>query len=114
MSIRQNLEKIRQEIPDNVTLVAVSKTMPVRAIREAYGAGQRHFGENRVQEMILKQPQLPGDILWHMIGHLQTNKVKYIISFVHLIHSVDSWKLMQVIDREAGKQGIVLRALATD
>ena len=108
MSISSNIEKLRKEIPVGVTLVAVSKTMPVEIIREAYDAGQRDFGENRVQELLAKVPELPPDINWHMIGHLQTNKVKYIAPFVHLIHSVDSLKLLRVMEREAAKAGRTL------
>ncbi|CAN5433605.1 YggS family pyridoxal phosphate-dependent enzyme [soil metagenome] len=87
----------------NVTLVAVSKTQPVSALMELYNVGQRHFGENKVQEMLLKQEQLPADIHWHLIGHLQRNKVRYIAPFVHLIHSVDSLLLLQEIDKQAAK-----------
>ena len=86
-----------------VTLVAVSKTKPVEDILELYNLGQRDFGENYVQELLSKQPQLPGDIRWHYIGHLQSNKVKYIIPFVHLIHGVDSFKLLKEIDKQAQK-----------
>lgn len=101
--IAQNIEKVLNEIPDNIQLVAVSKTKPVEVIKEAYDAGFRIFGENRVQELIEKQPQLPDDIRWHMIGHLQTNKVKYIASFVDMIESVDSLKLLNTINKEAEK-----------
>ncbi len=102
--IRENLLRIRKELPDYVTLVAVSKTKPVEDILEAYQAGQRDFGENKVQEMVDKKDHLPEDIRWHMIGHLQTNKVKYIVPFVTLIHSVDSLKLMHTIHKEAVKR----------
>jgi len=102
--IGENLQRIRKELPDHVTLVAVSKTKPVEDILEAYQAGQRDFGENKVQEMVDKKDHLPQDIRWHMIGHLQTNKVKYIVPFVTLIHSVDSLKLMQTIHKEAVKR----------
>ena len=87
----------------NITLVAVSKTKPVEAIRELYDLGQREFGENYVQELVDKQTQLPTDIKWHFIGHLQTNKVKYIAPFVHLIHGVDSFKLLKEINKQAEK-----------
>lgn len=107
MSVQENLNQLRKEIPSHVTLVAVSKTMPVEVIREAYNAGQRDFGENRVQELLAKQPLLPADIRWHMIGHLQTNKVKYIVPFVSMIQSVDSLKLMRIVNREAEKNGKV-------
>ena len=103
MGIKENLEKIRKEIPASVTLCAVSKTMPVEDILEAYHAGQRIFGENKAQELISKQPQLPSDIEWHFIGHLQTNKVKYLVPFVSLIHSVDSLKLLKEIDKQSAK-----------
>lgn len=88
---------------DNVILVAVSKTKPIADIRELYDLGQRHFGENYVQELVEKQTQLPGDIHWHFIGHLQSNKIKYIASFVHLIHGVDSLKLLKEINKQAQK-----------
>ena len=90
MSISDNIQKIRNSIPNNVTLVAVSKTKPIDSILEAYGAGQKVFGENKVQEMTQKAELLPKDIEWHMIGHLQTNKVKFIAPYVSLIHAVDS------------------------
>ncbi len=95
MSILENIRKLKAEIPGHVDIIAVSKRKPVEDIMEAYEAGHRLFGENRVQELIEKQPLLPGDINWHMIGHLQTNKVKYIAGFVDMIHSVDSLKLAQ-------------------
>lgn len=103
MSIAQNLQKIKAELPEQVTLVAVSKTKPTEDILEAYQAGQRIFGENKVQEMTDKWEQLPKDIQWHMIGHLQTNKVKYLIPYVQLIHGVDSLKLLQEINRQAAR-----------
>lgn len=103
MSITERINKIRAELPDGVTLVAVSKTHSAEAIREAYDGGQRIFGESRPQELKAKYEALPRDIEWHMIGHLQTNKVKYIAPFISLIHSVDSIRLLEVIDREAGK-----------
>ncbi len=92
--------------PSEVTLVAVSKTKPVEMIREAYDSGVRDFGENKVQEMMEKQEQLPGDIRWHMIGHLQRNKVKYLIGKVHLIHSVDSLRLAEEISAQSVKRGV--------
>lgn len=103
MGIAENLSRLRKEIPGRVRIVAVSKTMPVSAILEAYHEGQRAFGENKVQELVEKQKQLPADFEWHMIGHLQTNKVKLIVPFIHLIHSVDSLKLLSVINAEAGR-----------
>ncbi len=101
--IELQLEHVRTELPSNVTLIAVSKTKPISALQEAYNAGQRHFGENKVQEMVEKAQQLPADIKWHLIGHLQTNKVKYMAGFVHLIHGVDSLKLLLEIDKQAAK-----------
>ena len=109
--IKEKLAEIRKEIPEHVTLIAVSKTKPVSALEEAYIAGQRHFGENKVQEMFDKYEQLPKDIQWHLIGHLQTNKVKYIAPFVHLIHSVDSLKLLSEIDKQAKKNNRVIDCL---
>ncbi|MBT8385530.1 MAG: YggS family pyridoxal phosphate-dependent enzyme [Bacteroidia bacterium] len=103
MSIADNLKHIKDDLPDDVTLVAVSKTKPIKTILEAYNAGQIIFGENKVQEMVDKQKELPKDIKWHMIGHLQRNKVKYMASFVSLIHGVDSLKTLQEIDKQAKK-----------
>ncbi|MBN3034097.1 MAG: YggS family pyridoxal phosphate-dependent enzyme [Bacteroidales bacterium] len=106
-----NLRKIRGSIPDHVTIVAVSKTVDPERIMELYNSGQRAFGENRAQELITKQPRLPGDIEWHFIGHLQTNKVKNIIPFVHMIQSVDSLKLLAEINRQAEKHGRTIDCL---
>ncbi len=103
MNIAANLAEIKAKLPPHVRLVAVSKTKPAEAIREAYNAGQRIFGENYVQELCSKQPLLPDDIEWHLIGHLQTNKVKYIAPFITCIQSVDSEKLLNEIDKEARK-----------
>jgi PLP dependent protein len=111
MSVRDNLKQLYREIPPNVKIVAVSKTMPVEIILEAYQAGHRLFGENKSQELIAKQPVLPGDILWHFIGHLQTNKVKYIAPFVEMIESVDSLKLLLEIDKQAEKNGRMIKCL---
>lgn len=105
MSIAYQLSFVRNTLPEDVTLVAVSKTHPAEAIREAYDAGHRIFGESRPQELREKYEALPKDIEWHMIGHLQTNKVKYIAPFVTLIHSVDSARLAGTIQREAAKCG---------
>ena len=99
MSIQKKIEDIKQELPPSVVLIAVSKTHPAEAIMEAYNGGQRDFGENRPQELVAKYEALPRDIRWHMIGSLQTNKVKYIAPFVYLIHSVDSEKLLEVINK---------------
>ncbi len=101
MSVSQNLIEIKSKLPENVTLVAVSKTKPVAEIREAYDAGQRIFGENKIQEMAGKFDQMPKDIPWHMIGHVQTNKVKFMAPFVSLVHGVDSLKLLAEINKQA-------------
>lgn len=103
MSIKQNLQNIKSTLPEHVALVAVSKTKSVEDIMEAYNAGQRAFGENKVQEMVEKYEQLPKDIEWHMIGHLQRNKVKYMAHFVRLVHGVDSFKLLKEINKQAKK-----------
>ncbi|WP_369048582.1 YggS family pyridoxal phosphate-dependent enzyme [Tenacibaculum sp. UWU-22] len=109
--IKENLEKIITTIPKNVTLVAVSKTKPIADIKEAYHAGQRIFGENKVQEMAAKYEALPKDIQWHMIGHLQRNKVKYMAPFVSLIHGVDSFKTLQEINKQAKKHNRIINCL---
>lgn len=111
MSIKSELENIKSALPPHVTLVAISKTHPVEVVMEAYNAGQRIFGENKVQEMVSKYEAMPKDIQWHLVGHLQTNKVKFITPFVSLIHSVDSLKLLGVIDKEAEKQKRVVDCL---
>lgn len=103
MSITQNLNIIKSQLPENVTLVAVSKTKPISDLMEAYQAGQRIFGENKIQEMTEKWEAMPKDIQWHMIGHVQTNKVKFMAPFVSLIHGVDSLKLLQEINKQAQK-----------
>lgn len=109
--VKENLEHIRKKINDEVILVAVSKTKPASLVMEAYEAGQRHFGENYVQELIEKHAQLPKDIYWHMIGHLQSNKVKYIAPFVHLIHGIDSLKLLKEVNKQAAKNNRVIDCL---
>jgi pyridoxal phosphate enzyme (YggS family) len=101
MSIQNNLLEIKSSIPTHVSLVAVSKTKPVADLMEAYNAGQRMFGENKIQEMTDKWQQMPKDIEWHMIGHVQSNKVKYMVPYVKLIHGVDSLKLLKEINRQA-------------
>ncbi|WP_121809645.1 YggS family pyridoxal phosphate-dependent enzyme [Mucilaginibacter kameinonensis] len=112
MSIADNIKSLKKETEaDKVILLAVSKTKPVTDIQEAYDAGQRLFGENLVQEMVEKHDQLPKDIEWHLIGHLQTNKVKYIAPFVSMIQSVDSLKLLQEINKHAEKAGRVIDCL---
>ena len=103
MSIKSEIERLRSELPEGVKLLAVSKFHPVEALQEAYDAGQRAFGESRPQELKAKQAVLPDDIEWHMIGHLQTNKVKYIAPYVHLIESLDSERLAEAIEKEAAK-----------
>ncbi|MCK4663797.1 MAG: YggS family pyridoxal phosphate-dependent enzyme [Bacteroidales bacterium] len=111
MSISNNISNIYKNLPDNVKLVAVSKTKPEKMILEAYNCGHKIFGENKVQELTQKQPKLPDDIEWHMIGHLQTNKVKYIAQFIHLIHSVDSFKLLKTINKEGLKNNRTINCL---
>ncbi len=111
MSIKNNLQKIKSQIPSNVTVVAVSKTKPVSDLMEAYNAGQRIFGENKIQEMTEKWEQMPKDIQWHMIGHVQTNKVKFMAEYVSLIHGVDSLKLLQEINKQAKKNNRVIDCL---
>ena len=111
MSIGNNLEKLRKTIPSYVKIVAVSKTKPAEDILKAYETGHRTFGENKVQELIAKQPLLPENIRWHMIGHLQTNKVKYIAPFVDMIESVDSLKLLREINKQALKNNRVIKCL---
>lgn len=111
MNISENIKKFTSELGPAITLVAISKTKPYEDILEAYQAGQRHFGENKVQEMTDKWEQLPKDIKWHMVGHVQTNKVKYMAPFVDLVHAVDSMKLLKEIDKEAGKNNRSINCL---
>jgi pyridoxal phosphate enzyme (YggS family) len=111
MSIRENLLNIKATLPSNVTLAAVSKTKPVSDIMQAYEAGQRVFGENKIQEMTEKWEQMPKDIQWHMIGHIQSNKVKYMAPYVSLIHGVDSLKLLEEINKQAQKNNRVIDCL---
>ncbi len=111
MSISENIKHITSQIPENVTLIAVSKTKPNEMLLEAYESGQRHFGENYVQELVDKEAQLPKDIHWHFIGHLQSNKVKYIAPFVYLIHGVDSFSLLKEINKQAQKNKRVIDCL---
>jgi len=110
-SIKNNLHNIQVSIPEGVTLVAVSKTKPVSDIQQAYDAGQRVFGENKIQEMVSKHEALPKDIQWHMIGHLQRNKVKYMAHFVDLIHGVDSVKTLREINKQAKKHDRTIKCL---
>jgi pyridoxal phosphate enzyme (YggS family) len=111
MSPGERLREIKSSLPPGVTLIAVTKTHPVELIRDAYLSGHSIFGENRVQELVQKQQILPRDIQWHLIGHLQTNKVKEIAPFIHLIHSIDSLKLLREVDRQAEKCGRVIDCL---
>ena len=111
MSIKSKLLEIKSSLPENVALVAVSKTKPVSDLIEAYEAGQRIFGENKIQEMAEKFEQMPKDIDWHMIGHVQTNKVKFMASFVSLVHGVDSLKLLEEINKHALKNNRIIDCL---
>ena len=111
MSISQNIVQLKASLPANVTLVAVSKFHPAEALMEAYNAGQRVFGESRAQELTAKQKVLPGDIEWHFIGPLQSNKVKDIAPFIHTIHSIDSLKLLQEVNKQAAKNNRIIRVL---
>ena len=111
MSIKSEIERLRSELPEGVKLLVVSKFHPVEALQEAYDAGQRAFGESRPQELKAKQAVLPDDIEWHMIGHLQTNKIKYIAPYVHLIESLDSERLAEAIEKEAAKCGRTIDCL---
>src|SRR6218665_1827158 len=111
MSIRENLHPIKPALPANLTLIAVTKTHPAEKLMEVYNAGHKIFGENKVQEMTDKYEQLPKDIEWHLIGHLQSNKVKYIAPFVALIHSVDSFSLLKEINKQAQKNDRVIDCL---
>lgn len=111
MSIQENLAQIKTTLPEEVTLVAVSKTKPVSDLQLAYDAGQRVFGENKIQEMTQKWEALPKDIQWHMIGHVQRNKVKYMAQYVHLVHGVDSLKLLLEIDKQAKRHQRVISCL---
>lgn len=111
MSIKTNLQNIKNSLPEHITLVAVSKTKPVSDLMEAYDAGQRIFGENKIQEMVDKHAVMPKDIQWHMIGHVQRNKVKYMAPFVSLIHGVDNIKLLKEINKEAIKNNRIIDCL---
>lgn len=111
MSITSNIKQLKASIPAGVTLVAVSKFHPVEALQEAYAAGQRVFGENKAQELLAKEEVLPKDIQWHFIGHLQSNKIKFIAPFIHTIHSIDSAKLLQEVDKQATHYNRNIRVL---
>ncbi len=110
-SVAENITRVLGELPTGVRLVAVSKFHPVEKLREAYAAGQRRFGESRVQELLAKEPQMPSDVEWHFIGHLQTNKVRQLIGKTSLIESVDSERLLDLIDKESERVGVVTRVL---
>lgn len=101
----ERIERIRATLPQGVTLIAVSKYHPVEAVEAAYAAGQRHFGESKAQDLVTKHQSLPDDICWHFIGHLQSNKIKYIAPFIHLIHSIDSLRLLREVDKQGAKVG---------
>jgi PLP dependent protein len=111
MSIAENIQRIKNQIPPTCKLIAVTKTHPVSVLEEAYQAGHKVFGENKVQEMVDKYEKLPKDVEWHMIGHLQSNKVKYIAPFVKLIHSIDSFKLLGEVNKQAAKANRVIECL---
>ena len=110
-SIKERLQAIRTTLPEGVCLLAISKYYPVEAIMEAYDAGQRDFGENKAQDLVAKHQALPDDIRWHFTGHLQSNKIKYIAPFVHLIHSIDSLQLLKEINKHGAKAGRVIPCL---
>jgi hypothetical protein len=111
MSVADKIKEIRAELPQGVRLVAVSKYHPVEMIQEAYDAGQRLFGENKVQEMTAKHEVLPADIEWHFIGHLQTNKIKFITPYVSMIHGIDSFRLLSEVNKHAAREGRVIKCL---
>lgn len=109
--IKKSIERISATLPSGMTLIAVSKYHPIEAIEEAYSAGQRHFGESKAQDLRIKQQMLPKDICWHFIGHLQSNKIKYIAPYIYLIHSIDSLRLLQEVDRQGAKVGRTIDCL---
>lgn len=111
VDVRANIERVLSEIPPGVRLVAVSKFHPVEKLMAAYEAGQRRFGESRVQELLVKEPQMPADVEWHFIGHLQTNKVKQLVGKASLIESIDSERLLDMVDQESRKAGVTTRVL---
>lgn len=111
VDVRANIERVLSEIPAGVRLVAVSKFHPVEKLMAAYEAGQRRFGESRVQELLAKEPQMPADVEWHFIGHLQTNKVKQLVGKASLIESIDSERLLDMVDQESRKAGVTTRVL---
>ena len=111
MSIAENIRKFKEQLPPFVSVIAISKTKPVEDILEAYNEGHRFFGENKVQDLIEKQANLPDDIQWHFVGHLQSNKVKYLAPFISLIHSIDSLKLLKIVNQEALKNQRIISCL---
>lgn len=111
VDVRANIERVLSEMPEGVRLVAVSKFHPVEKLLAAYEAGQRRFGESRVQELLAKEPQMPADVEWHFIGHLQTNKVKQLVGRASLIESIDSERLLDIVDQESRKAGVTTRVL---
>lgn len=111
MSIANTIQQLRSSLPEGVSLLAISKYQPIEALQEAYDAGQRMFGENHIQEMAVKAAVLPKDIEWHFTGHVQTNKIKYMAPFVHLVHAVDSFRLLREIDKHAAKHNRVIDCL---
>lgn len=111
VDVQANINRVLSEVPEGVRLVAVSKFHPVEKLMAAYEAGQRRFGESRVQELLAKEPQMPADVEWHFIGHLQTNKVKQLVGKASLIESIDSERLLDIVDRESRKAGVVTRVL---
>lgn len=111
VDVQANIERVLSEMPEGVRLVAVSKFHPVEKLMAAYEAGQRRFGESRVQELLAKEPQMPTDVEWHFIGHLQTNKVKQLVGKASLIESIDSERLLDIVDRESRKAGVTTRVL---
>lgn len=111
MSISENLQNIKSSLPEHVTLVAVSKTKPISDLMEAYNSGQRIFGENKIQEMVEKHERMPKDINWHMIGHVQRNKVKYMAPFVSLIHGIENFKVLEEVEKQAAKHNRVIDCL---
>lgn len=111
VDVQANIERVLSEMPDGVRLVAVSKFHPIEKLQAAYEAGQRRFGESRVQELLAKEPQMPADVEWHFIGHLQTNKVKQLVGKASLIESIDSERLLDIVDQESRKAGVTTRVL---
>ncbi|GAA0788489.1 YggS family pyridoxal phosphate-dependent enzyme [Hathewaya limosa] len=111
MVVKENLENIKKNIPENVTLICVSKTKPVELIKEAYDLGERNFGENKVQELVEKYEELPKNIKWHLIGNLQKNKVKYIVDKIHLLHSLDNVELLQELEKRCAQKQCLVNAL---